>query len=565
MPRKGRRWRTVIEGNAASSNGFTIHDPEETDEPTGTTVTLTLHDDAPLGGLLRDDAADELAFRLALYLEKYPQVRVGYNGDRVDPGAAKSRDDTYPLDPDETQSEHPAELTVVEWSRKMGRALVLCNAGGFALSEQQPGIHAPGYHFTAYVKSEEFSEIGADVLDAGAGMHPRVQPILDAAKSRLKTHFSERAREDAKSRVQEWKREKVYPYKGDPKGTLDEAERKVFDMVALTVSDHLASFDQSDTRTKRLSLRLIREALERNPGSLHLILGEVLELPKTAQDDLAGLLQRTSLTSVIKAARTIADRLDFLTMLERLVFDEETKGETLERAHLHELVAEETWIFGEQYALSASDRSLTEVLRKHLDADDKELLGAPVLRGDGRAGRVDLMLSRRIPHPRPEQREHLVVELKRPKVVVGMKEVDQIKSYARAVVADSRFATVDATWTFWLVTAEFDDEARHESEQKGRAAGILHITDTVTVWLRTCASLINDARSRLELFQKELAYASDDDSAVEYVRQRHRDAVPTIVLPDTTADDGTEDGSVEGAEPAGSPTSPADGGRAQQA
>ncbi|WP_293726365.1 hypothetical protein [Thiolapillus sp.] len=46
------------------------------------------------------------------------------------------------------------------------------------------------------------------------------------------------------------------------------------------------------------------------------------------------------------------------------------------------------------------------------------VINDPVLRVDGRKGIVDLMLSRQIPRNHGNEREHLVVELKRPNVKI---------------------------------------------------------------------------------------------------------------------------------------------------
>src|SRR5207302_281427 len=105
----------------------------------------------------------------------------------------------------------------------------------------------------------------------------------------------------------------------------------------------------------------------------------------------------------------------FLKGLEYLVFDPESKQVLLERSQLHRILEHHTWLFGEEFNLTVSDQSLTEVLRKHLALLRKEPSdSAPVLREDGSTGIVDLMLSRQVPQTRREEREHLVVELKRP-------------------------------------------------------------------------------------------------------------------------------------------------------
>jgi hypothetical protein len=149
--------------------------------------------------------------------------------------------------------------------------------------------------------------------------------------------------------IEQWKAEKSYPYTDEPTDTLQQAERDLFDVVAVVAAKAVQT---SDAPALRFSLRLLREAVESSPTALNKILNEVLELPQDRLDELHRLLNRTPLTSIISASKTIADRLDFLTGLDLVLFDEEPKKQTLERRQLHRMLAQETWLFGEEYALT---------------------------------------------------------------------------------------------------------------------------------------------------------------------------------------------------------------------
>jgi hypothetical protein len=60
----------------------------------------------------------------------------------------------------------------------------------------------------------------------------------------------------------------------------------------------------------------------------------VLELPQDKVEELRMLLDRTTLASLIEASKRIADRLDFLAGLDALIFDIDSKKQTLERRQL---------------------------------------------------------------------------------------------------------------------------------------------------------------------------------------------------------------------------------------
>jgi hypothetical protein len=95
--------------------------------------------------------------------------------------------------------------------------------------------------------------------------------------------------------------------------------------------------------------RILKEALEDNPAALQRIFQDVLELPKEKQEELAELLDQTSLSAIIESSKLVADRLAFLKGLEELLFNKESKKELDERSQLHKILEEETWIFGKNF------------------------------------------------------------------------------------------------------------------------------------------------------------------------------------------------------------------------
>jgi hypothetical protein len=146
-------------------------------------------------------------------------------------------------------------------------------------------------------------------------------------------------------------------------------------------------------------------------------------LPQPGDPGSRGCLSstRTPLTAIISASKTIADRLDFISGLDQILFDVEPKKQTLERRQLHRILAQETWLFGEESALTGDDERLTAVLKRHLAVLGEEVeltKGPPITREDGTIAIPDLVLSRQVKHHQ-NVLEHLVVELKRPSVDIG--------------------------------------------------------------------------------------------------------------------------------------------------
>jgi Histidine kinase-, DNA gyrase B-, and HSP90-like ATPase len=468
---------------------------------------------------------DELAQIFALYLRQYPMVQISYNGVRIDPRAAEEHVQDYTL-PEIMANEEtfPAALTVVEWQMRTDRRLYFCDAGGFPLDDTSPGVQAPGFDFTAYLKSNYFAKLTAENRLEIATLDAPTEKALTAAKAVMRDHFRKRSAEKSAGLVETWQRAKVYPYASEPMTPAEEVERQVFNVVALNVNHYLPEFETADDKTKRFQLRLLRHAVEHAPADLSKILTEVLELPLEKRSELAEILDRTTLAALIGASKLIADRLEFMQGLETLVFDSEFKHAVRERTQLHRIVAENVWMFGEQYHLSVDDQSLTEVLKKHVTLQGREVeIDEPVLRADGSRGIVDLMFSRNIQVAGSEDREHLIVELKRPDVLIDSEVASQIESYAFAVAEDERFRDVKTKWVFWAVSTDMDIMVRRKISQRDRARGILFQDDEqrITIWVKTWSQIINECRARLRFFAEKLNYAPDRDSSLAHLKKTY--------------------------------------------
>jgi hypothetical protein len=491
----------------------------------GTTVVVDAGMKRPTR-LLADDAADELRATFALWLKNYPDIELTYRGEPLTPDPLVERTATFVLDV--AQDHGPAELTIIEWSIDQDRGLYLCDANGATLHKLEPGIHAPGFVFTAYVSWEGFREHESTLLLAEMHSSSLVSDVIEAARDQMRAHFRERRDEQRRSIVQQWKAEDVYPYEAEPTDPLDQASQAVFNYVATTAAPAVNTIDNRSA--KKLSLSAMRVAVENDPSALQRVMRQVVQLSPDKLEEFDQLLEKTTLPALLTAMRTVVGRLDFLTALEALLFDDDLAPTVLERAHLHPLLENETWVFGEEYALHVSDKSLTTVLRAHLAIlGSDEIITAPVLDSDGsHLRRVDLLFGRALEHARME-REHLVVEIKRPSVEIGRDEVSQIEDYALAVSTDSRFDQENTRWDFVLVGTTLDDHATRRANQAGQPRGLIHhdaANPNVRVWVRTWAELIHECKHRMQFVRRGLEYDPSSDEALAFIRERYPDFVP---------------------------------------
>lgn len=482
-----------------------------------------------------ENAVQELSETLALYLKNYRDIRVSIAGEIVDPTLVIA--DVHEMDlaqlVDDEAVVHEVKLEVIEWKTNARRSLYLCDENGFPFGEVETRFHVGDYRFSAYIKSSYIGKMHRENLLELGELAPRMDSVIAEARAQIGRLFRDRAAQKARVVVEEWKAQKVYPFVGEAQTAVETVERQVFDIVAVTVQEAAPDLRAASRQQTALHLRMLRHAIERSPEELQTILEEVIRLPKRKQQELATLLNETSLSSVISAASLVGDRLKFLHGLGLILFDEELKSKLKERSQLHKILETNTWIFGEEYNLWASDRELTTVLKAHKAHLDSDLVvDEPVKLIYKKRGIVDLMLSRAVRRHRADDFEHLVVELKAPKVKLNAEHVIQIEEYAAAVDGDDRFKRVPGVrWHFWLVSDAYDDYVER------RIAGgpdpqrrLISKTARIAIGVKTWGEIIEENNARLQFIQQQLQHSATDEQALDFLRERHRQFLEGVLI-----------------------------------
>ncbi|MDX3772029.1 MULTISPECIES: ATP-binding protein [unclassified Streptomyces] len=352
-----------IRGDADHATIWQVEDTAPAREQPGTTVRIEVPQGKTLRRLESDDAAANLTAKLAFYLRAYPHVRVTFDGKRLDPSdIIVGEPIDLPLDlPAEYLQDEPAPVvTFVEWNQRMSdRKMLICNADGIALHEQ--GREWPDIivSFTPYLRSNRFNGLSVDDMHGLTMSHAE---LLDAAAKAVQEHLALRGAQISAAVVRQLKDEGIYPYPDQPASGTQAIERQTFDVVVTVARDALPNRGAA----RRLSVDLIRTALESNPGDLHTILEKVLALSDSDRRHLRNLLDSTDLTHVIGAATTVTNRLNFIGALRKILADDQLRKDLREVDQLHPMIAQNLWLFGEDWKMASSEVGLTNVLHAHL-------------------------------------------------------------------------------------------------------------------------------------------------------------------------------------------------------
>ncbi|WP_327033715.1 ATP-binding protein [Micromonospora ureilytica] len=519
----GRKLRTKISVSRSRPTVWNIDDAVETAESPGTTVKITVPQGKRHRALESTEAPDNLTARLAFYLRAYPGIKVVYDGVILDPtNIIQSIVDLHLDLPPEYISEASPIVTLVEWNTRItDRKMLVCNAEGIALAEHGEDWHDAVVSFTPYLRWRGFNEMSGEDLHMLTMSHA---PLLYAAEQAIRKHVSKRRAEISSQVVEQLKEEGLYPYDVTETRPTQMVERQMFDLVVTVARTALPPRGAP----RQLSVNLIQAALENDPTDLHNILDRVLTLSPEERAHLGRLIDDTRLSNIVSATNTIVERLNFIGGLRKLLADPLLRQELREVDQLHPMIAKNLWLFGEEWTLARTEVGLTSVLREHLvHLGDEIALEAEldkVVREDGRSGRVDVLLYRGLGDER--QNERLVVELKRPTVKVGRTELDQVKSYARAIVDDPQYRGVKCKWKFILVTYEYSDSINRDIRQRDKPPGLADDQEEYGVWVQSWGEILDAAERKLSFFRKQLDYEATDERVTRYLRESHQEFIP---------------------------------------
>lgn len=486
-----------------------VPEPQETaGDTTGTTLTLYNLKDS-FDWLESDEARSEFTSIFAPYALQYPSVSIIYAGSKIDTTHSIERVKDISIGSVHTTNRiiNDLRLRVIEWrSGSESRKIHFGSEDGVILGSQPANITAPDFRFSAYAYSSLFQEIAdANLLEFEGLNDTDFNDVCGHIREHLSNYFRARKAERTSHLIDQLKEEGVYPYTEPPRDSIEERERDVFDIATHAVSSYSKEFKRADNPTKKMTLSLLKQALRNNPESVSTILHAVFNLPKKRQDEFSDLLNKTELGNIISSSSLIAERIVELEVLKAIVFEPRHRFSVKERGELDVLISNNTWIFGEQFHLTMSERGLTRVMQRvaeELGTNGRRKKG--VKKPDGKIGRVDSFLGRTVPHPDGEIHEFLLVELKRPSLEIGRKELDQLEDYVNAIMVQPDFKNTDTRWNFYLVTGQYDDTVRNRVTQSGRTTGVFLEKENMRAWVKTWGELIRECEGRLRFVQDRL-------------------------------------------------------------
>jgi hypothetical protein len=367
-----------IEGHAGNLDKFIISDESKSKyKRTGVVVRIT--DPVKQFKVFEENiAVNALIPIFAPYLSSYIDVNIKIGNNQLDPSQRIKSSKKIDLKSAITENgiNYKFIFELFEWDNLTVKELYFCDNNGFPLHKYDKQIRGTNdFSYSGYIKSDYFLALKSTNEIDVCELNNELQPIIRESLRFLKDYFIDIYRLSQKTIIDQWKKEDIYPYSdNDSKTEIEIIQEKVFDILALNLNEYVDDFNESSNKQKKLQFKLLQQALETNPNNINKILTEVINLPPQKSEELASLLEYTSLSSIISTSKIITDRLKFVVGFEEIVFDIELKKAIKERSQLHKILSDNAWFFGDEYFVSVNDQSLTEVLKKHISHLDKDII-----------------------------------------------------------------------------------------------------------------------------------------------------------------------------------------------
>ncbi|MEZ5347353.1 MAG: hypothetical protein R2681_17530 [Pyrinomonadaceae bacterium] len=198
-----------------------------------------------------------------------------------------------------------------------------------------------------------------------------------------------------------------------------------------------------------------------NAGFREAFLGIVKQLPKQKQralEDLSLLLKNWSLHVVTNVAQQVKSRIETIELFEQQINDDRTY-EIMGDNSIHRILENAMWLVDERYWLLHSNKTLLKQIGKAMEKKDKNKFGNK--RPDFVCGTVGEKL--------------IILELKRPKHTLTVKDLNQLETYVLMADKYFTFRSVEA----YLVGQKIDPDLKQTLKFRKDSFKILTYTDLI--------------------------------------------------------------------------------------
>lgn len=468
---------------------------------TGTTVYFEDIHSLTSDLLERDDFEEFIAseFGWFLFLNKEKDYSIQINGKKIDFWCIIGDFEEF----DENFGEYNFAISFLRWNKKIGDKYYyyLLNGDLKEVYRKHTSFNnkAIDFHHSVYVKSDFFNDFKYTKVDnpvlSFAGKNQEAIEFKDLIK-RLNQFVSEKEKQfireqQAERLISKYHTNNIFPsfrnnsYEKSRQRDLETVVKELY-CIQPKIFQGLKD-QQSKTLVGFLNLLLDSEQREH----ILVIIDKIVNLSDEERELLAKSLKKTNFSNITKLINLLENRFQVINIIRSLVFDHDKFA--TERDHIQKVIENNYWLFGEQYHLASSDKNFEIALSNYLTIIERGDKITEKIDDKKKLKRPDIFICKQIEVPDSTTNEYnieenIIVELKRPSVIIGKEQFSQVEDYLIFIKNEPRFNSQLRKWKFILIGKTVDDfiEGKYESQKdKGKrylVEGIKNYEIYVMTW-----------------------------------------------------------------------------------
>ncbi|UYQ91539.1 ATP-binding protein [Chitinophaga horti] len=382
--------------------------------------------------------------------------------------------------------ENVFKVTFVRWKEKIGDKFYFyfLNSGQREVFKDLTSFNnnAIGFNHSIYVESRYFDKFNANDEQHSQNLfeNNRQNGVFKTLMSALHNVVRRKQKEfvygeAATKLIDTYERNGALPTFKNNK--YDQARR--IDLINVVKSLYCIEpkiFQGLNKEQQKVSIGLINILLDTDERE-HIIelIGQIITLNSDERQQLLSVLRKTTVSRIANTVNLIEQRFKTIELLKALVFD--MKKFTTERDHLQKAIEENYWILGEQYNMVSANEGFNKLLSAYNTFLEQDLKGSKNKVSSQEANRrPDIFLARKRAIDDVEDSQHLMeenllVELKRPDVVIGKEQLRQIEDYLDIIRHDVSFNSQKRCWKFFIIGNKLDNYVHDQylsQKEKGK-------------------------------------------------------------------------------------------------
>jgi hypothetical protein len=350
----------------------------------------------------------------------------------------------------------------------------------------------------------------------------------------------------AEKLIDEYKKKKIFPsFRNNEYDRLREKDLETVVKELYCVNPKIfqnLKIPQSKTLVGFLNLLLDSEQRE----NILSILENIIEMTDDERNELSKVLSKTKLSNITALVKLLRARKNTINVIQRLVFDLEKF--TTERDHIQVLVENNYWLFGEQYHLISSDENFEKSLNNYmvfLEEEERLKLvkdeSAPkkreerkkeIIESKEKLKRPDIFICRKNASPEfVDEEENIIVELKRPTVVIGQKQYSQIENYIRFIISEPRFNSGMRKWKLVLIGKEVDEyiKDQYESHKNKGKRFLVQSARNYEIYAYTWDDIVKTFEHRHKFLLDQIGYKDDFEQEFDSIKNNPDELLKKVI------------------------------------